>query len=495
MSRRGMTLVEMLVAMAATLLLMGAVAQVFSAFGSAVSDSRAVIELDSRMRAVAWRLRSDLSGATAPALPPLRPEKDTGYFEIIEGPNSDTRIYYDPAIRGNPLEPYFDKTGDALQDASSDDRIVGDNDDILLFTTRRSDPPFLGKFGTGKFESSVAEVAWFLRPTRSGTAFASSNPITYTLYRRQLLVVGYVGAEPFASARNMIDTSASALSGTDTPWRRFMGQYDLSARAAAYSTGTTFIPNTLADLTRRESRFMHNLAGVTNGTGFPYAFPITDSVLGEPAGELPDGLTFAGTAREGEDVVLTSVIAFDVRVFDPTAAVQLAGSGGAAATLNPGDPGFDSTIITGSLQGAFVDLGDGNAVHGPASLTPRYGSSGDLFSRLNASPDQARTWDTWSTHFETDGYDQDGTYATLGGIVGADQGSNGLDDNQDGIVDNGPVDLNGDGVITRPSEGGELETSAPYPFPLRGIEVRLRCYEPSSRQVRQITVRHTFVPH
>jgi hypothetical protein len=36
-------------------------------------------------------------------------------------------------------------------------------------------------------------------------------------------------------------------------------------------------------------------------------------------------------------------------------------------------------------------------------------------------------------------------------------------------------------------------TSPPYPVPLRGIEVRIRCYEPSSKQIRQITVRHTFV--
>ena len=43
MTRRGMTLVEMLVAMTATLLLMGVIAQVFSVFGSAISDSRSVI--------------------------------------------------------------------------------------------------------------------------------------------------------------------------------------------------------------------------------------------------------------------------------------------------------------------------------------------------------------------------------------------------------------------------------------------------------------------
>ncbi|TSA02782.1 MAG: hypothetical protein D4R77_12130, partial [Planctomycetaceae bacterium] len=60
-----------------------------------------------------------------------------------------------------------------------------------------------------------------------------------------------------------------------------------------------------------------------------------------------------------------------------------------------------------------------------------------------------------------------------------DQGTDGFDNNSNNLVD----------------EAAERETSPPYPVPLRGIEIRIRCYEPSSRQVRQVTVRHTFVPH
>ena len=60
-----------------------------------------------------------------------------------------------------------------------------------------------------------------------------------------------------------------------------------------------------------------------------------------------------------------------------------------------------------------------------------------------------------------------------------DESLNGLDDDGNGLID----------------DAGEKETAPPYGFPLRGIEVRIRCYEPTSRQVRQITVRHTFVPH
>ena len=84
----------------------------------------------------------------------------------------------------------------------------------------------------------------------------------------------------------------------------------------------------------------------------------------------------------------------------------------------------------------------------------------------------ALTYDTWSSHFESDGIDNDGD-------GDSDEGTNGFDDDADGTID----------------EIDESETSAPYPVALRGLEIRIRCYEPSSRQIRQVTVRHTFVPH
>ena len=62
---------------------------------------------------------------------------------------------------------------------------------------------------------------------------------------------------------------------------------------------------------------------------------------------------------------------------------------------------------------------------------------------------------------------------------GVDQKNNMIDDDSNGIID----------------DADELETSPPYPVPLRGLEVRIRIYDTSTRQVRQVTVRHTFVPH
>ena len=89
------------------------------------------------------------------------------------------------------------------------------------------------------------------------------------------------------------------------------------------------------------------------------------------------------------------------------------------------------------------------------------------------------TYDTWSVHYEFNGVNEDNDRLT-------DEGTDGLDD------DGTPPPTNNNDLI---DDSLEAETSAPYPVPLRGLEVRIRCYEPSSRQVRQITVRHTFVPH
>ena len=41
---------------------------------------------------------------------------------------------------------------------------------------------------------------------------------------------------------------------------------------------------------------------------------------------------------------------------------------------------------------------------------------------------------------------------------------------------------------------GERETSPPYPYPIRGIQIRIRVIDHDSRQVRQMTVASDFTP-
>jgi prepilin-type N-terminal cleavage/methylation domain-containing protein len=443
--RSGMTLIEMLVAMAATLMLMAAVAQAFSIFGKGISGSRSALDTAGRMRSVAWRLRQDLAGATAPMLPPLDPAEGLGYFEVIEGPRFDT----------------------AASNGSTD--LHADIDDVLLFTTRSSGPPFRGRFETGTIESDVAEVAWFARETVPATI-----PRTYTLYRKQLLVLGYVGVGAFEQqlGQNRIATVL---------FPAFYETYDVSV-ARLDGSSDMLVPNTLGDLTRRECRFLHNLNGDTTGMNlFPYPFlgfasqaplPHQTPSLSPVVDQLPPaiaGLIFdSASTRRGEDVVLTNVIAFDVRAFDSSAPLQASASG--TDVITPGD---QLQPTAAAAYGSFVDLGNAGALPAPNGLTqPLFTGPNQLRSGLGA--DITRVYDTWSLGYESDGIDQDGVH-------GVDQGTDGLD-SQPSL----------DGVIDDP---GERETSAPYPYPLRGIEVRIRCYEPTSRQIRQVTVRHTFVPH
>jgi hypothetical protein len=312
-----------------------------------------------------------------------------------------------------------------------------------MFTTRSFAVPFRGKSKAGYFESPVAEVAWFLR-----AASASTAPQTYTLYRRQLLVAGYPAVGDF--------TPDNGNSLVFPGWAEFYESYDLSVRRE----GARLVPNTLSDLTRRESRFLHNRNGLTDGTGFPYLFDVT----GPGVWFDPDTST-----RVGEDVALTNVLAFDVRVFDPSGAVVVAGDD----ALVPGDPGFPPNPATNAF-GCYVDLGHGVSISAMRSLFAGQGQGNYRNQAIGLHNKQI--WDTWSDHYETNGYDENDS-----GTGPIDEGANGIDDSipKDGIVD----DLM------------ERETSPPYPAPLRGIEIRIRVYEPSSRQVRQVTVRHTFVPH
>jgi type II secretory pathway component PulJ len=404
-----MTLVEMLVATAMTLIIMGVVAQLFGFLALTLSRSRDTIAMSADARSVANLLRRDLSGLTVKTVPPAPADGESGYLEIIEGSTTDQSAGFS--------------------------QLTGDCDDVLMLTTRSLDQLFVGQFGSsGSIESPVAEVAWYCRQSPAAYQTQAAGSTLYTLYRRQLLVMDYVGQTPFETSGD--NSFSGSLPNTN---------YDLSLRA----DGSLLRPNSLSDLTRREWRFMHNLTGTTSRTAFPYNATVSNlSTYGQLTG-----------ARQGEDIVLTNVLAFDIRVFDPRAPLNDTG----VTAVDPGDPGYGSGS-SASVNGAYVDLGSG------AAATALMGSATSK-SKLT------RIYDTWSTHYEFNGIDEDNSGVT-------DQGTNGIDDN--------PTDPVGGGIV---DDITEQETAPPYSVALRGIEIRIRCYEPTSRQVRQVTVRHTFVPH
>lgn len=417
----GMTLVEMLVAMAASLLIMSAVAQVFGVLGRTVSSSANVQEMNGDLRSVARLLRQDLTGLTVDPTPPVSSAKDLGYLEIVEGTAKDG-------------------TG-----------VTADYDDVLMFTSTNLAEPYRGLVNGEAFQSQSAEIAWFCGQSVNQPLTAMGITL-YTLYRRQLLVSGYVGQTPFQTENR------ASFSSFDSSWGTYFKTNDISVR----NEGGVLYANSLGDLTKPRCRFLHT-------GGYPgYAF----------AGAAADGAIFStASGREGADVVLTNVIGFDVRVYDPLAPVQLNNG----VPVSPGDPGFSVNGVA-VATGAYVDLGWGSqSLPNPILVTSTYPPAGQsyfqgvgvsLANSQNPSTYSLPTYNTWSTHYETNGQndDEDPTI---------DQGRDGLDSNSNGLVD----------------EDLERETSAPYPVRLRAIEIRIRCCDPRSRQIRQTSVRHTFVPH
>jgi type II secretory pathway component PulJ len=250
--RSGFTLVEVLAATALALLMMGTVVSMFAIIGDNVGESRATVEMTERHRSAQLTLGRDLAGITGRPIAPSRdPENGDGFLEIIEGPIGPVMSSFE---RG--LLPNGDASSAAVTDEGTEDTTVGDIDDVLMFTTRRSGDPFVGRADTrwapsATIESQVAEVCWFLRGT--------------TLYRRQLLVVPSLNRALAVALAPLKDKEV------DTFLSDFYARNDLSVHMEGGPWDTradkppraTLVLNTLGDLTKREHRYGHQ----------PFAFP------------------------------------------------------------------------------------------------------------------------------------------------------------------------------------------------------------------------------
>ena len=446
-SRPGFTLIEILVATTLTLLLMGAVVTIFGRIGNSVNESRSTLEMADHLRSTAAVLQKDLVGATVTMLPPRR--LDDGYLEIIEGPAGVT-------VRPEAIAVNSDTGG-------SDGTVI-DFDDVLMFTTRTTGRPFVGRCQFNlvdqTIQSDLAEVIWFVRGR--------------TLYRRVLLVAPWLNSTG-SSGPGIYGSGGQPISAGE-----FYAKNDISVRLQ----NGVLVANTLADLTKRECRYAHDPRQFpydSRGWGqlgmptlrecssaswtaggmapvFKYA-NVLDFWSNSPTAAFPwggmdpdTGMTLSQFADSDpthyrvDDVILNNVIGFDVKVWDPGAA---------------------------NGAGAYMDLGWGNAAFNPnpppAQARMLFYHVGDPRSNLDAagaagSSSAARVYDTWAFSYEQ--------------AVGQGRSLNGFDDMGSGIVD-GPAD-----IVTAP----------PYPAPLRGIQVKIRVFEPDSRQVREVTVVQDFLP-
>jgi type II secretory pathway pseudopilin PulG len=461
--RSGYTLIEILVATTLTLMLMTAVVQVFGGVGDGIAKARRALEQFDRMRTTVQQLAMDLKGGTVNFDGrPIRPDEGLGYFELIEGGQGSPPV----AISGDTGLP---------------DLNVGPqghvNRAVLMFTTRNAARPFLGRYAYSvdptnpTLQSDVAEVAWFLRGT--------------TLHRRVLLVA---------------PGTAAAIAGASKA--SFYANNDISVHCA-YGQ---IVPNSLGDLTKRENRFGHPASAFpfdarawgclglptlaecsspswmgswTNGsTPPPKGVPSPPQVdMWDSSGKsslsvatlLPDQVMASDGMRVADDIVLTNVLSFDVKVWEPAA------NGGA---------------------GGYVDLGYAGTPFNPANVppqgpgTPRFDHLGAPKSGLMATAQNpARVFDTYNFGYENEGIYYFGdsgrpipvsvnNYPPGLGKWPAGTSTNGLDDDGNGIVD----------------DANELITQPPYPVPLRGIQITIRCFEPDSRAIREVAIKHDFLP-
>ncbi len=495
---RGLTLVEMLIGMAITLVMMAAVVTLFANIGAGVRVQRASMELGSQLRLARARLFKDLAGATCAARPKLpSDDHDDGYLELIEGQYSDKNpsALIDGAIGNGELDyatsivpsSNLNLTAGDITDGGG----LGDYDDILALTVRSESEPFVGRWfntATGQIEtieSDIAEVIWYSIENPADDTLG--EPGMRTVYRRVLLIAPWV----------QDDLSPTTVGGLPADLLNFYRQNDISVRRVnTGGGGTVWVPNTLADLTKRENRFGHFL-DTAGALGFPFAINqlairATTYPSGTPPvsafGPLrPYGPPFDNNLlsrdRQGEDVMLNDVLAFDLRVFDPGA--PLFENNG--LVVEPSDFGWASApTATISGFGSYVDMYWNHttplwqATNTPKTWTPPANAPATQFelapnarSELDFSTAAIAsvTFDTWPYHYESDGLDQDAD-----GV--ADEGTDGLDTN------------NADGV----DDAEEREAAPPYDVPLRGMQVKIRVYDRDSRQIREATVTRNFVP-
>ena len=121
--RGGFTLLEVMIAMAVTLLMMLALAQIFRVIGESMKQGRAALELNNRLQGVAHRIRNDLDHLTTAARPPADPATAMGYLKIYDGSLTD----YSTAVEDQQHSRY------------------GDVDDIFMGTASAGNTWFTGK--------------------------------------------------------------------------------------------------------------------------------------------------------------------------------------------------------------------------------------------------------------------------------------------------------------------------------------------------------------
>lgn len=525
LNRVGLTLVEMLVATALTLILFGAVAEMFSRMGASVNDARSTIELSGNLRTAGNHLRRDLNNLTVKVGPWVYPGTNQGYFQIIEGPDRDI----DFATKA--VGPYVVGSGEPFPGS-----LAGDADDIVSFTAYSKEKPFVGLIqgrlvpvtvpappavpGPYKYvldtsdptlftviTSHYAEVVYFTKLTPFDDRNLSENANyqnpglrdpdeTVTLFRRVLLI------------RPDIDVQAGLNNRT---FYEVRNNFDLSVSAGALTQWQT---NSLERLQDRRYRVGHMGPGLLGSVPSPYPMNPANLLTFEQLDELNTAAGNPHRNRTGEDVLMRKVLAFDVKVFDPHAIIQedtLASLSVLPGDREYGNPNGNDVVNptpTVNMRGAFVDLNwNRDLTTNPHGINAATGQPNGLLAAPHVASGLRDV--TVSSLVVLNGgtpipqlpsmlmrlavppHDGNLPYATYDtfpySYLEGTGAVNGFDDNADGIIDS-----LGERNLLWTSESRAVYP--PYPVPLRGMQITIRAIEDGTRIIRQDTVTTNFMP-
>lgn len=398
-SRSGFTLLEVLVATAVTLLMMVALAKIFSDIGRSMKQGRAALELNGRLRDVTYRIQTSLNNATASPNSAPGTVSGRGYLEIYDGPTTD---FSSQLMANSELINRF-----------------GDVDDILMFTARAGDIWFTGKVpsfilegrapsnadtnpANGRaddFENLIsvasqhAEIAIWMQPVVAGessdgsiqnpqrdSSYLVANPAFYqdsgvnpdgtigdglpdswrlhyrvNIIRPDLnLPAGYlphnINQRLFVaeSQTYVLNGSSTRLPTPICDMYRVHGVCDLSMRRlfdGDRNTPDRVAANSLEDLENPANRFAHVQVPIPGTSSTTMPLMALTSLNG--AGFLHPAYSLFGE-RTGEDILANDVLAFDIKVYDP--GVPILASWG-----SDGGPGVNDVDDDGNMA---IDLRD-----------------------------------------------------------------------------------------------------------------------------------------
>ncbi|QDT95326.1 prepilin-type N-terminal cleavage/methylation domain-containing protein [Gimesia aquarii] len=410
----GFTLVELLVSVALVLLMMVMFTEIFQIASNSITAQRGLSENDQRARMITTLIQSDLNKRTFQNIIPFSPSEKAFAFRLSD---------------------YTDRRGYLV---ISENDPNNDSDDVIQFTTDSNitsklldTTPYYGKasvLGGDIFAHPNQPETDDARISPDGTSVSPYAEICYfmrggNLYRRTLLIRKPLdlettnssqpqtagGAEFFDPANSLYsgnfwnDFDFSVYrSGTPTAYANFHDVKSLdntTLESPNFSLGRTRFRFGYDHATGLPREYVNDVDGIAQFIGrfthqetshpdfqYPQA-PSNVSGSANPMNPTSSSLIldrntnvvnqYASTtgSRRSEDLVLSNVITFDIKLFDEG-------------------------------LGQFTDIGSSIAVDYASSATPAY---------RNNNPDSTfatNIYDTWHIEYDVDNADGDNNHAT-----------------------------------------------------------------------------------